>query len=225
VEKPEEWHHMANLEAIKEAIIKGQRNEVPSMVQAAMDEGIDPHVIVNEYMIQAMEEVGARFEAKKIFVPEMMISARAMQAGLDVIKPVIEAQGAGTTEKSGTVVIGTVFGDLHDIGKNLVVLMLESSGFEVHNIGENVHPETFVERAAELGADVVGLSSLLTTGDPHVKATVKAFRNNDPDSKIKVICGGAAVTEKFAIEECGADGYAIDAVAAVKVTKNLLASN
>ena len=216
---------MANLEAIKEAIIKGQRNDVPAMVQAALDEGMDPHVIVNEYMIQAMEEVGARFEAKKIFVPEMMISARAMQAGLDVIKPIIEAQGTGTGEKSGTVVIGTVFGDLHDIGKNLVVLMLESSGFEVHNIGENVSPETFVDKAAELGADVVGLSSLLTTGDPHVKATVEAFRNNDPDGKVKVICGGAAVTEKFAIDECGADGYAIDAVAAVKVTKDLLASN
>ena len=216
---------MANLELIKEAVIKGKRKDVPVMVQTALDEGVEPHVIVNDYLIEAMGTVGARFEAKKIFVPEMMIAARAMQAGLDVIKPIIEAQGTGKAHKFGTVMIGTVFGDLHDIGKNLVVLMLESSGFEVHNIGENVPPEKFVDKAAELGADVVGLSSLLTTGDPHVKATVEAFRNSDPDGKIKVICGGAAVTEKFAIDECGAHGYAVDAVAAVKVTRDLLGLN
>jgi len=212
---------MADLERIKQAVNEGKRKEVPGLVQTALDEGVDPHVIINDYLIEAMKVVGSRFEAKKIFVPEMMIAARAMQAGLDVISPIIEAQGT-KTEKLGTVVIGTVFGDLHDIGKNLVVLMLESSGFEVHNIGENVPPETFVDKAAELGADVVGLSSLLTTGDPHVQATVEAFKNSDLAGKVNVICGGAAVTEKFAIDRCGADGYGRDAVAAVALTRRLL---
>lgn len=212
---------MADLERIKQAVNEGKRKEVPGLVQTALDEGVDPHVIINDYLIEAMNVVGARFEAKKIFVPEMMIAARAMQAGLAVISPIIEAQGI-KTEKLGTVVIGTVFGDLHDIGKNLVVLMLESSGFEVYNIGENVPPETFVDKAAELGADVVGLSSLLTTGDPHVQATVEAFKNSDLAGKVYVICGGAAVTEKFAIDHCGADGYGRDAVAAAALTRRLL---
>jgi len=212
---------MANLEAIKEAISKGKRKEINGLVQAALDDGADPQMIINQYMIEAMKDVGARFEAKKIFVPEMMIAARTMQTGLDLLKPLIENEGAAT-EKLGTVVIGTVFGDLHDIGKNLAVLMLESSGFEVHNIGENVSPEKFVEEATALGADVIGLSSLLTTGDPHVKATVAAVKNSALAGKVKVICGGAAVTRKYALDECGADGHAADAVAAVKITKKLL---
>lgn len=212
---------MSNLELIKEAVNKGKRKEVPEMIRAALDEGVDPQLIINDYLIEAMKEVGARFEAKKIFVPEMMIAARAMQAGLDVIKPVIESQGTNAG-KLGTLVIGTVFGDLHDIGKNLVVMMMESSGFEVHNLGENVAPEKFVEKAGELGAHVVGLSSLLTTGDPYVKATVEAFKKSDLNGKVKIICGGAAVTEKFAVQKCGADGYAPDAVAAVALSKRLL---
>ncbi len=212
---------MANLEAIKEAVGKGNRKEINGLIQTALDDGADPQVIINQYMIEAMKDVGARFEAKKIFVPEMMIAARTMQTGLDLLKPLIETQSAANA-KLGAVVIGTVFGDLHDIGKNLVVLMLESSGFEVHNIGENVPPEKFVEKAAALGADVIGLSSLLTTGDPYVKATVAAVKNSALADKVKVICGGAAVTEKYAVDECGADGHAADAVAAVKITKKLL---
>ena len=210
---------MADLEAIKEAVSKGKRKEITGLVQAALDDGADPQEIINDYMIAAMKEVGARFEAKKIFVPEMMIAARTMQTGLDIIKPIIEAMGA-SQEKLGTVVIGTVFGDLHDIGKNLAVLMLESSGFEVINIGENVPAETFVQKAKELSADVVGMSSLLTTGDPHVKATVKALRESGLE--VKVICGGAAVTEKYAVGECGADGHAADAVGAVRLVNELL---
>jgi 5-methyltetrahydrofolate--homocysteine methyltransferase len=212
---------MADLEGIKTAIIRGKRNEITGLVQAALDENVDPHEIINDYMIEAMKEVGARFEAKKIFVPEMMIAARTMQTGLALIKPLI-AQGEEASKKAGTVVIGTVFGDLHDIGKNLVVLMLESSGFEVHNIGENVPPEQFVEKARKLKADVVGMSSLLTTGDPHVKATIEALKNSELADRIKVICGGAAVTQKYAVEVCGADGYAPDAVGAVKVVQQVL---
>ncbi len=212
---------MPDLDAIKEAVSKGKRKDIGAMVQAALDDGADPQSMINDYMIEAMKEVGARFEAKKIFVPEMMIAARTMQAGLDIIKPIIAAQGA-EEEKLGTVVIGTVFGDLHDIGKNLVVLMLESSGFAVHNIGENVPPEKFVEKAKELGADVIGLSSLLTTGDPHIKATVEAIKKSDIADKVKVICGGAAVTTKYAVDVCGADGHAVDAVDAVRLSKELL---
>jgi 5-methyltetrahydrofolate--homocysteine methyltransferase len=212
---------MADLEAIRNAVGKGKRGEIVALVQAALDDGVDPQVIVNDYMIDAMKEVGARFEAKKIFVPEMMMAARTMQAGVDIIKPLLVGQ-TDDTHKQGTVVIGTVFGDLHDIGKNLVVLMLESSGFEVFNIGENVAPDTFVEMANKYKADVVGMSSLLTTGDPHIKSTVEAFRSSDLAGRIKVICGGAAVTEKFAVGECGADGYAVDAVDSVRVIRHLL---
>ena len=212
---------MADLEAIKEAITRGKRKDIGGLIQAALDDGVDPHVLINDYMIEAMKEVGARFEAKKIFVPEMMIAARTMQTGLDLLKPHI-SQDDEKAQKAGIVVIGTVFGDLHDIGKNLVVLMLESSGFEVHNIGENVLPEQFVEKARELEADIVGLSSLLTTGDPHVMATVEALKNSDLSDRIKVIVGGAAATPKFVLEVCGADGHAGDAVAAVKICQQLM---
>ncbi len=211
---------MDKLDAIKQAIIKGNRKEIAALVRDALDSGADPQAIINDYMIEAMKEVGARFEAKKIFVPEMMIAARTMQTGLDILKPLLEGNGA-VQEKRGTVVIGTVFGDLHDIGKNLVVLMLESSGFEVINVGENVPPETFVSKARELKADIVGLSSLLTTGDQYVKATVRALKDSGIEG-IKVICGGAAVTRKFAVEECGADGHALDAVGAVRLVHELM---
>lgn len=211
---------MADLKAIKEAVNKGKRKDITRLVQAAIDDGTDPHVIINDYMIEAMKEVGARFEAKKIFVPEMMMAARTMQAGVDVIKPLIT--DGSEVEKLGTVVIGTVFGDLHDIGKNLVVLILESSGFEVFNIGENVGPQEFVDKAREFKADVVGMSSLLTTGDPHIKSTIEAFKASDLDGIVKLVCGGAAVTKKFAVDECGADAYATDAVDAARVIKQLL---
>lgn len=211
---------MNSLIAIKEAVIKGNRKEIAGLVQAALNLGIDPQEIINGYMIEAMKEVGARFESKKIFVPEMMIAALTMQTGLDVIRPLVEANGL-QKEKRGTVVIGTVFGDLHDLGKNMVVLMLGSSGFDVKDIGENVSPETFVSKANELKADVVGLSSLLTTGDSYVKATVRALKENGRQG-LKVICGGAAVTKRFAVEECGADGHASDAVGAVRLVHELM---
>ena len=211
---------MSDLQAIKEAVNKGKRKEIAGLVQAALDAGADPQVIINDYMVEAMKEVGSRFEAKKIFVPEMMMAARTMQAGVDVIKPLIT--GSNKIEKLGKVLIGTVFGDLHDIGKNLVVLLLESSGFEVMNIGENVDPQQFVEKARDLKADAVGMSSLLTTGDPHIKSTIEAFKASDLNGKVKLVCGGAAVTKKFAVDECGADGYATDAVDAVRVIKQLL---
>ena len=212
---------MEQLEAIKEAVNKGKRKEIADLVQIALDNGADPNVIINDYMIEAMKEVGARFEAKKIFVPEMMISALTMQTGVDIIKPLLEKDG-NASKKLGIVVIGTVFGDLHDIGKNLAILMLESAGFEVHNIGENVPADKFVEKGTELNADIIGLSSLLTTGDPYVKETVAAIKNSPLKDKVKVMCGGAAVTEKFSVGECGADGHAVDAIAGVKLAKKFV---
>lgn len=206
------------LEALKEAIINGKRKDAIELTKKALDSGIKPADIVSNYMIPALDVVGKRFETKKIFVPEMMISARAMQACLDLIKPLLAKDEA---RKMGTVVIGTVFGDLHDIGKNLVIMMLESAGFDVVNIGENVPPERFVEEARKHNADIVGLSSLLTTGDPYVKATIEAVKNSDIAGKVKVICGGAAVTPKF-VYTCGADAYAPDAASAVSRVKELL---
>jgi 5-methyltetrahydrofolate--homocysteine methyltransferase len=213
---------VADLQALQEAIIKGKRNDVPGLVQAALDEGLSPQALINEHMIPAMKEVGQRFEQKKIFVPEMMIAARAMQAGLEVIKPLLD-KGAGEGGGGlGTVVMGTVFGDLHDIGKNLVILLLESSGFKVVNLGENVPAARFVEAAREHQASLVGLSSLLTTGDPYVKSTVAAIKESPLAGQVKVICGGAALTPRFVMEECQADGYAPDAVAAVRLARELL---
>ncbi len=212
---------MTILTDIKEAVIKGKTKEIGALVQTALDEGTNPQDIINNYLIDAMNEVGARFEANKIFVPEMMIAARTMQNGLAVIEPLI-AGGEIKLEKLATAVIGTVLGDLHDIGKNLVVLMLESSGFNVIDIGVNVPVEKFVEKAGELKADVVGISSLLTTGDANMQATVAALKNSELGEKVKVICGGAAVTEQHALNDWAADGYAQDAAGAVRVIKELL---
>jgi 5-methyltetrahydrofolate--homocysteine methyltransferase len=212
---------MTDLTNIREAVVNGKSKEIAQLVQKALDIGADPQDIIDNYLIDAMKEVGVRFEAGKIFVPEMMIAARTMQTGLAVIEPLIAGDEV-KIRKLGTVVIGTVFGDLHDIGKNLVVLMLGSSGFDVIDIGVNVPVDTFVEKARESGADVVGISSLLTTGDPNMKATVAALKDSDLGEKVKIICGGAAVTEKHALEEWGADGYAQDAASASRVIRNLL---
>ena len=212
---------MTDLENIKEAVVTGKLKEISLLVQTALDKGADPQNIIDNYLIDAMKEVGARFEANKIFVPEMMIAARTMQTGLAVIEPLMAGDNR-KLEKLGTVVVGTVLGDLHDIGKNLVVLMLESSGFNVVDIGVNVPVETFVDRAGELDADIVGISSLLTTGDANMKITVAALKNGGLKENVKIICGGAAVFEERALDNWGADGYAQDAASAVRVAKKLL---
>lgn len=206
------------LEGLKQAIIDGERNLAMKLTQEALEQGADPKEIVDHYMIPALEEVGKRFEQKKIFIPEMMIAAKSMQACLDIIRPLLPKE---TGQRKGTVVVGSVFGDLHDIGKNLVIMLLENSGFEVIDLGVNVPAKRFVEEARKVNADVVGISSLLTTGDPYVKETVMALRESDVGGKIKIICGGAALTEKFVIS-CGADAYAPDAASGVTKIKELL---
>jgi 5-methyltetrahydrofolate--homocysteine methyltransferase len=210
---------MADLEALKKAVIFGKRKEAVDITQKAIAEGVDPESVINGTLIPALSVVGSRFEKKEIFVPEMMIAAKSMQACVDLLKPLIKK---GSDMSLGTVVIGTVFGDLHDIGKNLVKLLLESSGFKIVDLGENVPAQKFVDGARAHNAVVVGLSSLLTTGDPYVEETVKALKSSDIAGKIKIICGGAALTPKFVEEKCGADAWAKDAADGVKKIKQLL---
>jgi len=210
---------MADLEALKQAVIFGKRKRALDITQQAISEGMDPEFIINSCLIPALAVVGNRFEKKEIFVPEMMIAAKSMEACMDLLKPLMKKE---STMSLGTVVIGTVFGDLHDIGKNLVKLLLKSSGFKVVDLGENVPAQKFLDGARVHNAAVVGLSSLLTTGDPYVEETVKALKSSDIAGKIKVICGGAALTPKFVEEKCGADAYAKDAASGVKEIKRLL---
>jgi len=210
---------MANLDALKEAVIAGKRKDALDLTQQAINDGADPGEIINQYLIPALNVVGEKFQQKKIFVPEMMIAAKSMQACVDILKPLIKKE---SDLSLGTVVIGTVFGDLHDIGKNLVKLLLESSGFKTVDLGENVPAQKFVDGAREHNAVVVGLSSLLTTGDPYVEETVKAIKGSEIAGKVKVICGGAALTPKFVEETCGADAYAKNAADGVNKIKALL---
>jgi len=210
---------MTDLEALKNAVIEGNRKDATAIVQAAVQQGVDPERLFNDYLIPAMNVVGDKFQRKEIFVPEMMIAAKSMQACMELLKPLIRKQAAISL---GTVVIGTVFGDLHDIGKNLVKLLLESSGFTVVDLGENVPAPKFVEGAKAHHAAIVGLSSLLTTGDPHVEETVKKIKSSELAGKVKVICGGAGVTKKFIEEKCGADAYAENAAEGVKKIREMM---
>ena len=204
---------------LRNAVVDGKRKEAVVLVQQALDTGLGPEQIINQYLIPALNTVGDKFEQRKIFIPEMMMAAKSVQACMDLLNPLIKKE---TTDAGlGTVVLGTVFGDLHDIGKNLVKLLLETSGFSVVDLGENVPPQRFVEAAREHGAQVVGLSSLLTTGDPYVEQTIQAVKGSDIGGIVKVICGGAAVTPKF-VKNCGADAYAKDAAEGVKKVKQLL---
>ena len=209
----------ADLERIKEAVISGKRKSAMDYTKTALEQGADPQEIVNGYLIPGLNVVGEKFEKKKIFVPEMMMAAKSMQACVDLVTPHLKK--GEDTEGLGTIVLGTVFGDLHDIGKNLTKLLLETSGFRVVDLGENVPAEKFLDAARENNAHIVGLSSLLTTGDPHVEETILAIKNSDLADRVKVICGGAAVTLKF-VEACGGDAHAADAADGVKKIKNML---
>jgi methanogenic corrinoid protein MtbC1/uroporphyrinogen-III decarboxylase len=212
----------SDLDRIKEAVISGKRKLAVEYTKKALDQGADPQDIINNYLIAALNIVGEKFEKKKIFVPEMMMAAKSMQACVDLAKPLLGKEG--DAKGLGTVVLGTVFGDLHDIGKNLTKLLLETSGFQVIDLGENVPADKFVSAARENNAHIVGLSSLLTTGDPHVEETIHAIKNSDFADKVKVICGGAALTLKF-VEACGADAHARDAADGVKKIKSMLGMN
>ena len=206
------------LQKIYDSVLNGEMDEVAAFVQAALDAPIDPGVILNEGMISAMQEVGRLFEEGEYFVPEMLIAARAMQDGLALLKPhLVQAD----VQSAGKVVLGTVKGDLHDIGKNLVAMMLEGAAFEIVDLGTDVSPDKFVEAVKAHQPAVVGLSALLTTTMPNMKTTIEALKAAGLRDRVKVIIGGAPVTEAYA-RDIGADGFAPDASRAVTLTKSLV---
>jgi 5-methyltetrahydrofolate--homocysteine methyltransferase len=209
--------NLMELNAISEAVIAGRHKEVPEMVREALNEGKAPDDILNKALIAAMGVVGDQFERGEMYVPEMLVAARAMQAGLNVLKPFL---GEAGVKAAGKVVIGTVQGDLHDIGKNLVRMMLEGSGFEVKDLGTDVSPARFVE-AVDKDTDIVAMSALLTTTMPQMKNTIEALTEAGKREKVKVLVGGAPLTSAFA-EEIGADGYAPDAASAVRKAKQVM---
>lgn len=204
------------IEEIKTLVMEGEDEEIVDKIKEAVDDGVDPLDIVSNSLIQAMNEIGPMMASGEVFVPEVLMSAENMQVGLEYLKPMINEEDI---DSAGVVVIGTVEGDLHDIGKNLVAMMLESSGFEVHNIGIDQSPQDFVDAIEKYNADIVGLSALLTTTMIAMKETVELIKNKGLDVKITV--GGAPVSEEFA-KEIGADGYSEDASSAVILCKQLL---
>jgi len=209
---------MADFKEMQDALITGNAAKVKELAEKAVAEGVSPVDILNLGLIPGMAVIGERFKKNEVYVPEVLIAARAMKAGLAVIKPLL---AESKVEPIGRVVIGTVRGDLHDIGKNLVAMMLEGAGFEVIDAGVDVPPEKFVSLVKEKNAQLVGLSALLTTTMPAMKDTIDRFKSEGIRSNIKVMVGGAPVTQKYA-DEIGADGYAPDASSAVDLAKQLL---
>lgn len=206
------------LQKLFDAVLEGDFDGVKTNVQASLDANLDPNSILNDGMIAAMREVGCRFEAGEYYVPEMLIAARAMQTGMAILKPALQQTDR---KSSGTVVMGTVKGDLHDIGKNLVALMLEGAGYEIVDLGVDVPAEEFVKKAIELKPDVIGMSALLTTTMPSMKTTIDALDAAGLRKNIKVIVGGAPVTETYA-HQIEADGFSTDASRAVNLVNELL---
>jgi 5-methyltetrahydrofolate--homocysteine methyltransferase len=208
------------LRQIYDYTVMGNAPKVKELTQQALAEGVAPGEIINKYLIPAMAEVGDRFEKNEFYVPELLIAARAMQGALAILKPLLTK---GEVQSAGKVVIGTVKGDLHDIGKNLVAMMLEGAGFEIVDLGVDVAPDKFVEAVKQSNADVVALSALLTTTMPVMKTTIDALKEAGIRDRVKVLIGGAPATQRFA-DEIGADGYAPDANSGVRKAKELLAS-
>ena len=207
---------MADLAALTAAVEAGNRKDAAALTQAAVDEGLEPKTILDA-MTAAMDVVGRKFQEGELFVPEMLIAARAMKAGMTILEPVLAAAGVKPEFRA---VVGTVEGDLHDIGKNLVGMMWKGGGIEVFDLGVNVPPAKFVEAAVEHDAHLIGVSALLTTTMPNMKGVIEAVRAADLSAK--VVIGGAPVTPEFA-SQIGADGYAPDAGSAVDLARGLLA--
>ena len=210
---------MPELQKLYDAVLNGDAKAAAAVTQAALAEGAEPAMLVAQYMIPAMTEAGRLFEAEEYFVPELLLSARAMKAAMGPVRPRL---AAGSGPLGGRVVIGTVKGDLHDIGKNLVAAMLEGGGFEVIDLGTNVSPEEFLQAASEKQANLIALSALLTVTMPAMRTTIEFLRQAGIRNRLKVIVGGAPVTRQFA-EEIGADGYGESAPAAVALARRLLA--
>jgi 5-methyltetrahydrofolate--homocysteine methyltransferase len=212
---------MAELSKLYDAIVRGDQKAAVDIIRQALAESVDPLELVTQYMTPAMDEVGRRFQCQEVFVPGLVLGGRAMKAALEILRPELARGGAQPT---GRVVIGTVKGDLHDIGKNLVASMLEGGGFEVVDLGTDVRPERFVEAVEANKADIVALSALLTVTMPAMKHTIEAFEKADLRGRIKVMIGGAPVTQQYA-DSIGADGYGEDAIAGVALARQLVARN
>jgi len=208
---------MADLKALADAVIKGDQGTAVEITKAALSEGMAAKSVLEEGLIAGMDVVGARFKKNEIYIPEVLIAARAMKMAMEILEPALAKAGV---EPIGKLIIGTVQGDLHDIGKNLVAMMLKGAGFEVIDLGVDVSPEKFVEEAKSNGVQLVGMSALLTTTMPGMEKTIKALQ--DAGVAAKVMVGGAPVTESFA-EKIGAQGFSPDAASAVDTAKSLVA--
>jgi 5-methyltetrahydrofolate--homocysteine methyltransferase len=206
------------LTAISTNVIQGKKDEIADLTQRALDEGLDAQAILNNGLMPGMNHVGVEFRAGKMFVPEVLRSARAMQRSMDILKPLLAESGSAMV---GKVLLGTVKGDLHDIGKNLVGMMAEGAGFEVKDLGKDVSPEAFVQGVTEFGPDVVGMSALLTTTMRSMQHTITALEEAGVRDNVKIMVGGAPVTQSFA-DQIGADGYASNAAAAVDLAKQFV---
>ncbi len=206
------------LDAIFDAVLEGDIPGAPGLVQQALDAGLAPETILNDGMIAAMAEVGARYECGDIYVAEMFISAKTLQGALNVLRPHLRS---ANVQAKGKVVVGTVKGDMHDIGKNLVSMMLEGAGFDVLDLGSDVHPSKFVDAVSASDPDVVALSALLTTTMPSMKSTIDALAAAGLRDRVKVMVGGAPVNQEYA-DAIGADGYAQDASQAAALAKSLI---
>ena len=226
VTKPFEVKHIRSLfegtdplmHELAYALIKGDQHEVDRMTAQALSDGFDANTVLDEGLIAGMAIVGIKFRDNIIFVPEVLISARAMKAGMGHIDPILSASGI---EPVGTVVMGTVKGDLHDIGKNLCIMMLRGAGFEVHDLGVDTSEDEFIDAVEEHEAPLIGMSALLTTTMPNMGKTIEAFIDADLRDGVKIMVGGAPVTQEFA-DDMGADGYGKDAVACVELAKRLV---
>lgn len=212
---------MEDLEKLYDAVLAGNAKQAVAVTKEAVAAGVDPQVLLDEYMIPAMDEVGQRFESNECFVPELLISARAMKGAVEVIRPLLATAGA---EPIGRVVIGTVQGDLHDIGKNLVAIMLEGGGFEITDIGVDANADKFIDAINTKNPDIVALSALLTTTLPSMKNIIDRLTQAGVRQRVKVIVGGAPVTQDFA-DEIGADGYSDNAGGAVGLVRGLMGLN
>ncbi len=209
---------MQDLKPLYEAIINGDMKTARTTTEAALAAGVEPMTLVQEYMMPAMSEVGRRFECEEYFVPELLLAARAMKAALELVRPLLAASGAQPTAR---VALGTVKGDLHDIGKNLVAAVLEGGGYEIIDLGVNVTPEQFVAAVKEKDVHIVAMSALLTTTMPSMKGTIEALQQAGVRERVKVLVGGAPITRKYA-DEIGADGFSETAAGAIAAARKAL---
>lgn len=209
---------MPDLYPLNNAVLHGDWKLAKSITEQALADHVEPLTLLNDHLVPAMNEVGKRFECNQFFVPELLLAARAMKASLELLRPLLAARG---TEPVGRAVVGTVKGDLHDVGKNLVASLLEGGGFDVIDLGVNVPPEKFIAAVREKNAQIVGLSALLTTTMPSMRLTIEAFKAAGLRDQVKILIGGAPVTQRFA-DEIGADGYGENAPSAVNLARKCL---